>query len=190
MQEPGYVTQTDLKKIRGWTDWMIREFLGSPDKELDNNFGKKTKLYLICRIELAERSPEFKKRLPEIWHLRRQAEKAIKTKRHKTEEWAIQVPIEIKKLSMAELYKQALSWHEVKDFSKVHETLAKRWMVNYLRHQCTAYDGLTTQGLYRKIGRDKAYQIIRERTLMLIINKYPVLAEAAKDQIIRYKGGK
>lgn len=187
MQEHDHITRTNLKKDRGWTDWMIREFLNQPDKEYINNFGKTVNLYSLRRIEQIEKSSEYKARLPEIWRLKIKAEKAIKTREDKTVEWAEQVPIVLTKLEPLDLYKRALRWHEVKDFSTISEDLAKRWMVNYLRHHCTEYDGLTTAGLYNKIGRNRAYQVIRERTLILIGKEYPILAMAARDQLVRYK---
>lgn len=182
-----YISRTDLKKERGWTDRLMREFLPDADKEFVNTFGKPSKLYLFTRVIEIEASSEYKARLPEIYRLKARADKTIRSRENKTIEWAENVPIKLLQLDMFDLYKRALRWKEVTDFSAISEDIAKRWMVNYLRHHCTDYDGLTTAGLYNKVGRHKAYRIIRERTLILIGTRYPILSEAAQEQVIRYK---
>ena len=180
-----YITLTNLKKERGWTDWMIREFLGGPDHEGKGQFGRPAKLYSLVRIQKAEKSKQFKARLPEIWRLRIQADKAVKTKEQKTIKWAEKVDIQLKKVDIHYLYREVMLEHNVKDPNTVAEETTKRWMVNQLRHRYTTYDGLTTEGLYKKVGRYKAYSIIRERTLQLISKEYPVLKVAALLQIER-----
>ena len=182
-----YISRTDLKKERGWTDGLIREFLPTSDKEYTNTFGKLSKLYLLSRVFEIEQSPEYKARLPEIYRLKARADKTVRSREDKTLEWAENVPIKLLQLDMFDLYKRALRWKEITDFSEISEDVAKRWMVNYLRHRCTDYDGLTTAGLHNKIGRHKAYRVIRERTLILIGVRYPILYQAAQEQVIRYK---
>ena len=69
------------------------------------------------------------------------------------------------------------------------EAFLVRIAVNYLRHECSKYDGYCAS-LKSKIGRDEAYLRLRERVHQLIKMAYPWLSdecdqqlEAAKDRV-------
>ena len=56
-----------------------------------------------------------------------------------------------------------------------------RITVNYLRHQQTRYDE-TIETLYRQVGREQAYQLLRSRVLAVIAAEYPYLASECRRQ--------
>lgn len=60
-----YVTLTGLRSKRGWTDKMIREMLGDPDKTATNphySTAAPMKLYLVKRVEAMEQTVDMELR--------------------------------------------------------------------------------------------------------------------------------
>lgn len=58
-----HITPTRLRSERGWTDGMIRRYLGGPDKTATNphyRCAPEMKLYLVSRVEAAESRAEVR----------------------------------------------------------------------------------------------------------------------------------
>src|ERR1035438_4311183 len=73
-------------KARGWTEGLIRRFLGKPDKEKPNPryaSAKPMKLYKTQRVDKAESSSEFQEAQSSLKISREAAKKAVETKRQK-----------------------------------------------------------------------------------------------------------
>jgi hypothetical protein len=55
-------------------------------------------------------------------------------------------------------------------------------MVNYLRHECSVYDDRLA-ALYRRVGKDEATGLIREKVYEAIADAYPELRRECDDQL-------
>ncbi|GAB1541269.1 hypothetical protein NUACC21_39400 [Scytonema sp. NUACC21] len=108
-----YITKTDLKITRGWTDAAIKKFLGKEDKNTRNPLYRQAApvcLYLLTRVLEAESSQEF-----EQWKIlsskrREAARKGAQTRLEREEERRIEAHIrdlEIQK--QQQLFREALS---------------------------------------------------------------------------------
>ena len=162
-----YITPTGLQGKRGWTDTMIRNLLGEPDRTARNPHYKSAppmKLYLLDRVIDAENSVKFTKYVPDPKR-KKAAAKAVQTKIDRLTRWAKTVHIRYNFPSPGMLYG------------------SDREKVNYLRHECTEYD-YTLGDMYGKTGKDIAYPIIKNRILAEIAKEYPDLAEETARQAV------
>jgi hypothetical protein len=182
------VTETCLTtaslRERGWTDAMIREYLGEPDATRPNPrywSAAPMKLYLAERAEAAEASPEWVER--ERLGARRRAAgvTAADRKRAETQALARQlaavlvsslvVPADPRRAAI-EAYN---NWHSASctcpgwrdlGFCGKHADASDspdflhRITVNYARHELTGYDRAYNQ-LARRTGRENAHVILR-----------------------------
>jgi hypothetical protein len=179
----GYLTMSGLRE-RGWTDAMIREYLGDPDATRPNPrywSAAPMKLYLAERAEAAEASPEWAARKT-LGARRRAAGVAVAgRKRAETEVLARQLAADL----MASLVfpadpRQAAidaynNWHsddctcpgwqelgfcdKHADASDPPEFL-RRITVNYARHELTGYDRAYNR-LAGRVGHQDAHEILR-----------------------------
>ena len=167
-----YITPTGLKGKRGWTDAMIQRLLGEPDRYADNphyKSGPQMKLYAVERVKAAENSGRFARHVPDA-RRKKAAAKAVRTKIHRLTRWAESV-------------------HLRYDFPEsVKLRGSDRQKVNYLRHECTAYDDALgyTHGV---TGRHYVYPIIKNRILNEIARRFPELAQEARLQAIQIDAG-
>lgn len=79
--KPIMITQTTLKKDRGWTDGLIARFLGQPNRLAPNphyRSGPKMKLFTVERVEEAEQAPEVAAALAKASARRTVASKSAK----------------------------------------------------------------------------------------------------------------
>lgn len=80
---PKKYAQSELKDERGWTDALVRKFLGQPDELKTNPYYKKApkmKLYSLARIEKAEQTQEFKLALEKAKVRKKGAQMGLVTK--------------------------------------------------------------------------------------------------------------
>ncbi len=167
-----YITPAGLKGKRGWTDQMIRKLLGGPDKVAPNPHYRTAapmRLYLVGRVEQAEKSGLFVRHEPDP---RRQkaAAKAVQTKMRNLMRWAKYVRIK----------------YDFPESGKLRGD--DRQKVNYLRHECTAYDD-TLASMYGVTGRRVAYPVIKGRMLEKIAGEFPELAGEARLQSAGHLAG-
>ena len=156
--EPKYVTKSRLVGERGWSDKSMADLLGEPDRIVPNPHYRSAapmRLYLLERVEAAERSRHFRPKHTSAAR-KRGAARAVKTKTGKVVRWAqtVQVTCEFPKYCM---------------LAGIGST---RQQVNFLRHECTSYDDKLLS-LYGKTGKDAAYAIIKNRILEMIAAEYP-----------------
>ncbi|KYC41251.1 hypothetical protein WA1_22565 [Scytonema hofmannii PCC 7110] len=98
-----YITKTDLKAARGWTDAAIKKFLGSEDKNSKNPVYRSASpvcLYLLERVVEAEASEEF-----EHW-------KKLSEKRRESAKKAAQTRQERERQRQIEAQQKALELHK------------------------------------------------------------------------------
>ncbi len=192
-----HLTMAGLRR-RGWTDAMIREYLGEPDATRPNPrywSAAPMKLYLAQRAEAAEASPEWAER--KTLAARRQAAGAASAdrKRAETEALARQLVADLvaslvfpadPQQAAIEAYNKWHSagcmcpgWRELgfcdkhADASDPPEFL-RRITVSYARHRLTGYDRAYNR-LAGRIGRQDAHEILRaEVNAAIEANSTPV----------------
>jgi hypothetical protein len=181
----------DLKE-RGWTDGLIKRFLGDPDATKRNRYRRRypTRLYQIGRVEQVEASPEFAaakskataRSIAAINSAQRRADSLL------AEVEAIE--ISVARIPVQSLRRVAIDKWEAKQFKRgkvkanrreAGEATVRRWMVNHARHHLTEYDALI-KGLFAKVGKLRAYEWLKIRTLQAIAAVYPELADECRAQ--------
>jgi hypothetical protein len=182
------VTETCLTmaglRERGWTDAMIRDYLGEPDATRPNprfRTAAPMKLYLAERADAAEASPEWEERKVRGAARRAAGMAVADRKRAETEAVARQLAADLvaslvfpaaPQRAAIEAYNAWHStgctcpgWHDSgfcdkrADASDSAEFL-RRITVNHARHALTGYDRAWNQ-LAGRIGRQDAHEILR-----------------------------
>ncbi|HEX3711514.1 MAG TPA: hypothetical protein VHV09_01870 [Trebonia sp.] len=177
------LTMAGLRE-RGWTDAMIRDYLGEPDATRPNpryRTAAPMKLYLVERAEAAEASPEWEERKMEGVRRRAAGFAAADRKRQETETLARQLAASLvaslvlpadPQRAAIEAYNQ---WHSAgctcpglrdlgfcdkrADAGDPPEFL-RRITAAYARHQLAGYDRAHTQ-LAGRAGHQAAHEILR-----------------------------
>jgi hypothetical protein len=182
MTEP-YLTMAVLRE-RGWTDAMIREYLGEPDATRPNprySSAAPMKLYLTERAQAAEASPGWAERKALGARRRAAGVAAADRNRAETEVLARQLaaylvaslvfPADPQEAAIAAYNKWHLGrctcpgWNELgfcdkrADASDSPEFL-RRITVNHVRHQLTGYDRAYNR-LVGRVGHQDAHEILR-----------------------------
>ena len=177
----------DLKK-RGWTEAMIRDLLGDPDKREKMPY-RKHPLRLWCweRVRDAEASEGFERRRSVA---ERRSSKAKKTAQRKRSEMAMRAErVHIKvdwPESLDEARRLAVAdkqhWYNITDrwyldaSSAPAETI-DRWVLNYVRHRRTHYDGMLWEAR-GKVGVNEFHDGLRARIDGMTRERYPDLLAA------------
>jgi hypothetical protein len=169
---------------RGWTDAMIRDYLGKPDTTRPNpryRTAAPMKLYLAERADAAEASPEWAERKMRGATRRAAGMAVADRKRAETEAVARRLAADLvtglvfpadPQRAAIEGYNEWHStgctcpgWHDFgfcdkrADASDSAEFL-RRITVNHARHQLTGYDRAWNQ-LAGRVGRQDAHEILR-----------------------------
>lgn len=203
--------KTDLKD-RGWTDSMIRRFLGEPDEWKDNPrypSAAPMRLYFEERVLKAEEADEWIEALAKARKRSQTARASASKRRAQNEvaarELAASIKIEVEEMLEQRVLRQAIDsynarqdarWayrHNAPDYEPASPQsdpdFLDRIQVNFLRHECTRYDG----DLYEawrfargRIGangiREHLYHTIKNRTLDAIAEAYPHLVSECRRQ--------
>lgn len=189
-----YITKTQLKE-RGWTDGMVKKFLGEPDATKPNPFYKSAApmgLYEEKRVKKIERSAKFKNEKDCSASRKQAARKAVNTKKDKAIEFAKSVEIHLPQMNYNKLIKKACEsyndWHQYDrqglfnidfipaDPLESDKKFLCRIATNYLRHECTSYEEELYK-LFGKTGVHEAHDILQKRINAEIIRTYPQLKE-------------
>ena len=93
----------------------------------------------------------------------------------------VELDLEIKVISRAELRYLTLRWKRAKGHLVSNDTL-DRWMVGYVRHNFTNYNEIC-KALRKTLDSLDAYSIVKERVLKLIGRNYHFLANECERQI-------
>jgi hypothetical protein len=178
-----YLTMAGLRE-RGWTDAMVREYLGEPDATRPNPRywrAAPMKLYLTERAEASEASPEWAERKARGTKRRAAGMAAADRKRAETEALARQLAADLMaslvlpagpQQAAIEAYNEWHSggctcpgWRELGFCDKRAEAsdspeFLRRITVNYARHRLTGYDRAYNR-LAGRIGHQDAHEILR-----------------------------
>ena len=179
----GYLTMSGLRE-RGWTDAMIRDYLGDPDATRPNPrywSAAPMKLYLADRAATAEATPEWARRKA-LGDRRRAAGEAVAArKRAETQALARQLAADlVATLAFPADPRQAAidayndwhstactcpGWHEL-GFCDKHAAASDppeflhRITVNHARHELPGYDRADNR-LAGRVGHQDAHEILR-----------------------------
>jgi hypothetical protein len=177
MKQKNYYRSSELKQ-RGWTEGLIKKFLPKPDETKTNPIVKSAapmKLYKIKRVERIEKSEKFIKAMESISKRKAAARKAVETKTAKTIEWANSVNFNVPTFSKDKLERNAIyhyqQYHDTIICGSIDEDFINRISTNYIRHECTKYDRII-DSLYGSVGKQKAYDIIKEKINQEIRKKH------------------
>jgi hypothetical protein len=178
-----YLTMAGLRE-RGWTDAMIREYLGEPDATQPNPrywSAAPMKLYLAERAEATEASPEWAERKMRGARRRAAGLAAANRKREETEALVRQLAADLiaSLVFPADLQQAAIEaynkwhsdgctcpgWHELGCCDKRADAgnspeFLRRITVNYLRHNLTGYDRAYSQ-LAGRVGHQGVHETLR-----------------------------
>ena len=185
-----YITKPHLKN-RGWTDAMVKKFLGAPDMTKPNPHYKKAApmgLWDAKRVSKAERSQEWQTEKEKSIGRKASAQKAVKTKTDKAKEFARTVDIHVPVMDYNEVVKKACwsynDFHEYLFMERGHDYTPAdmdsnpdflcRITMNYLRHECTSYEKQLYK-LFGKTGVHEAHDILQQRINAEIMRVYPQL---------------
>ena len=187
-----YITKPHLKN-RGWTDAMVKKFLGAPDATKPNPHYKSAApmgLWDAKRVSKAERTAEWKAEREKSAGRKASAQKAVKTKTDKAKEFAQMVEIHVPVMDYDKLLEKACKsynkWHQYDrngyinfDFEPADPTASDkdflhRITTNYLRHECTSYENELYK-LFGKTGVNEAHDILQRRINDEIRRVYPQL---------------
>ena len=181
-------------KERGWTEALIRGFLGEADKTRQNPHYKSAppmQMYLLTRIEQAEQRLDFLEAF-ERAQIRSRRGKAVAKQR--TEELLNRVrniEIPVQQLEPAAVLSKAIEsynhWNEGNLYSNKWAStdsdrdFLNRITVNYIRHHLTNYEAVV-DALKGEVGRALAYHLVRNRVLDDISIAYPDLSDECTRQ--------
>lgn len=187
-----YITKAQVV-ARGWTESMVKKFLGEPDATKTNPMYKcaaPMKLYDVKRVERIERSKSFREYMEAAAARKASARKAVTTKLEKALNYAKSVEIEIPAMDYTEVVKRACraynDWRQYDrngfldiDFIPADPRhsdadFLRRITTNYLRHECSSYDEHLCE-LFGKTGVNEAHDILQRRINDEIKRTYPQL---------------
>lgn len=194
-----YYSKSTLK-IRGWTDKAIELFLKQHDKEGRNPYyssASPVKLYLITRVEDAEKTKVFKEFQEKSKKRKEGSKQAVVTKKENMYSYINNINIDIEKEDYNTILKEAINsyndfkqeivWDNVDfEFQKAsinsEKSFLKRILVNYIRHQLTNYD-IEIETIFGKVGKSEAYKILNKKIYTKIAEIYPPLKEECNKQL-------
>lgn len=187
-----HITPTGLK-ARGWSEAMIKQYLGEPDELKPNPYYKSAapmRLYSLKRVEKVEKSKKFIEAKAAADRRKESAAKGVATKVEKAIQYANTVKIKVPVVNYDTLVKHACrhynDWHECDrngmtnldfipaDPKHSDPEFLHRITINYLRHECTSYDD-ELEKLFGKTGVHEAHQILQRRINKEIRATYPQL---------------
>ena len=174
-------------KARGWTEAMIREYLGKADALAKNPHYRSAspmRLYYQERVQEAEKSDGFTSRKALAAGRSKAGKAAAATRAANLEEWAENV--EIGWIGPPEDAGEAIrlgikSWEDWNGCkaNELDPATRIRWARNYIRHECMSYEELVYTGGMQRMR--KTYRTIRDRCDEMIDDRYPDLMYSNAD---------
>lgn len=183
-------------KARGWTDALVRRFLGEPDRRAPSRYARSAppvRLYRLARVEVAEGTDEFRHAQAAAAERQRRARRAAARAAEDLARIAATARVDLPALSLAALQARAIDHYNRRG---PREDDDGRWMpasttsdpvflaritVNYVRHQRTTYDR-DLDSFWAKQGVRGASQVLRRRVYQHIAARWPALAEECARQ--------
>lgn len=180
-------------KARGWSESLIKRFLGKPDETSVNPHcisGPPIRLYDLQRVEAVEKGPEFQAAVGRVAKHQETAQRAVETKRKRIMQKISEVQIAVPTISRNELTRKACQHYNGRNIDRPDSLRASpradpeflaRICVNYLRHALTRYDELCDE-IKGRVGKSEARTLLKERILDAIAETYPWLEDECEDQ--------
>jgi len=199
------VTVQDLKE-RGWTDSIIRDYLGAPDLTKPNTTYKSAapmRLYDLARAEAVEATNDWTDLMEKTARRKASGLKAAATKHaHMSARLAAMV-ITVPSMPLSDVIVEACdsyNWHQNQklrerryyDYDDASPSsdpaFLLRITVNFLRHEMSQYD-VELAHTYGKVGVRMAYAQINRKVYDAIAAAYPDLADECVRQVTRKESG-
>lgn len=191
-----YVSKAALKEEFGWTDGMIRKFLPEPIRKKNPVYSGAAPMCVWSVEDVAGvmKSKNFIQAMEKINKQRAAREKKTAERVRKKEEEIDNVinslieRVEVEQIELSQVRELAIQnkqyLYRLKRMENVDEVycadecVIKRWMVNFLRHNCSNYDELRYE-LKNSVASDnqEAYLQLKDAVLNTIAGMYPELSE-------------
>jgi len=186
-------------KYRGWTEKAIALFLGEPDKTAVNPHYKcaaPVKLYLLTRIEEAEKSEVYQRFVKESDNRKEGSKKALETKKAQPLEYVQRCQILIWREHYEKILADALreynSFQENVAYKQgrnkykpitinSHSSLLDRILVDYLRNLFSPFERELENRFGKIVSINKARKALDKKIYGEISRAYPEL----KDECVR-----
>lgn len=182
----------DTLRARGWTPFLVRTFLGEPDRTVP------VELYISSRVREAERREDF----AAARDLRRRRAEALRRATAERRERALEairtVPLRVPRLSEAELAERAVEHRNVRDAERAARSWGHRprpvsvasalpgdlarWEVTYLRDTLLGHRALL-EALPPGESRAEGERLLTERMFSAIAAAYPTLELECRRQL-------
>ncbi|MGP4114024.1 hypothetical protein ACTWP5_24330 [Streptomyces sp. 4N509B] len=188
----------DTLRARGWTPFLVRAFLGAPDRTAP------VELYLSSRVREVERRADF----VAARDVRRRRAEALRDSTARRREQALEairtVALELPRLRPAELARRAVEHRNVRDAERAALSWGHRprpvtvesafpgelvrWQVVYLRDTLLGHRVLL-EALPRGESREEGERLLTDRMLSAIAAAYPQLEPECHRQLSAARGG-
>jgi hypothetical protein len=170
---------------RGWTETLIRQYLGAPDQTVTNphyRSGPPMRFYARLRVEAVEASAEWANTQQRLAQRKASAAKAVHTKTEALRNYVAALTIEVPILTKAQLIQQACDhyndrlldrerWDADTAAPDADPAFLARISVNYLRHVLSPYETELAR-IYGKTGVREAYLDLNEKIYEAIGDAY------------------
>lgn len=189
------LTYTQVRE-RGWTPAMIRDLLGEADQTRPNPHSPAStmRLYTLTRVVEAEETESYLQRRAAAGKRADASRQSADRRREVLLAEIEKIEIRVSAMSMEELIRRACDSYNENAMGRGTDSLRAtpssdpefldRIIVNYLRHECTSYDGRLA-ALYRQVGKTDAVDLIREKVYTAIAEAYPELWRECDRQMDR-----
>ena len=174
-----YGNAAQLKR-RGWTDKLINDLLGAPDRTAPNPVYRSTarmRLYQRQRVEAAEQHPTFIQHLNKSANRRRTAAKASQHRRNDTIRWAAETPIH--------WVCPTQSFDELHAASRINSDHydADQQCIDFVINHCSDFQAAAAQA-FGMTGRSQATAVLITRICNELSRHWPQLRNACERRII------
>jgi hypothetical protein len=173
---------TKQLKGRGWTERLIRTFLGGPDKRISNPYfsqGHEKHLYLVSRVIQAESGPSFTKDHAAARKVSACIRGAVDRKREELERLVSMITLPPLTLPEKELIGQAAVVLQTGPVQGLHSE--SHVALNILLDTMKSLEWHLDPFMWHP-GIRHARKLLRGRMLAHIIDHYPALAAAARER--------
>lgn len=189
LPEDAYLTAGDLKR-RGWTDRLIKMFLGSPDRTLPNphvKSGSPKRLYLASRVEAIEQNgTEFREQRSRSQSYSQRIRSKAGEKRAALTDLSAAIILPDMTLPFEQIVNRAREKQRESVFYASQPVF--RVALDILLDTMKSLEWELDEFMYHSGVRD-ARRLLRRRMLAHIIDNYPDLAEVARVRAAEEDGG-
>ena len=174
-----YASASQLKS-RGWTDKLVNDLLGEPDRTEPNPVYPNTarmRLYQRKRVEAAEQHPAFVQHLNKSANRRRTAAKTAQRRRNDTIRWAAETPIH--------WVCPTQSFDELRAASRIksYHYEAGQQCIDFVINHCSDFQDAAAQA-HGMTGKSQADAVLITRICNELSRHWPQLRDACERRII------